>query len=341
MTATFAETNTGTGGTGGPETDAAALAALAAHQATQPAHGSDLAGASRPPTAHGHPQADITGLAAALGAKQDAASATTDTELSAAVAGLVPNTDPRLSDARVPTAHTHPWADLTSVPALIVEGDARLSDARAPTAHDHDARYYTEAEVDALLAGVGGGAGNAAAWQAFPWATDQYVTPYGGSTTGSPADGQLQCTPLWVPEGGQFTRVGFDVTVAGTAGAVVRTGIYESTVNGRPGDLLTDFGALDATTIGVKLLDMTAAPFVFPAPGLYWLAAAVQGAAVTRPTVRVGNGIVWPNPFYNASNTQQSSVVAFVQNSVAGAFPSPFVMLTTSNTAIRVLGVAA
>jgi hypothetical protein len=35
--------------------------------------------------------------------------------------------------------------------------DPRFTDARAPTAHDHDTRYYTEAEVDALLSGLGGG----------------------------------------------------------------------------------------------------------------------------------------------------------------------------------------
>lgn len=35
---------------------------------------------------------------------------------------------------------------------LVRADDARLSDARTPTAHTHDDRYYTEAEVTALLA---------------------------------------------------------------------------------------------------------------------------------------------------------------------------------------------
>jgi hypothetical protein len=37
---------------------------------------------------------------------------------------------------------------------VVRSDDPRLSDARAPTAHDHDGRYYTEAETDALLAAL-------------------------------------------------------------------------------------------------------------------------------------------------------------------------------------------
>jgi len=37
--------------------------------------------------------------------------------------------------------------------AIVVTDDPRLSDARSPTAHDHDERYYTESETDTLLSG--------------------------------------------------------------------------------------------------------------------------------------------------------------------------------------------
>jgi hypothetical protein len=47
------------------------------------------------------------------------------------------------------TTSVHGIADTAN---LIVEGDSRLDDARTPTAHDHDGRYYTETEMDALLA---------------------------------------------------------------------------------------------------------------------------------------------------------------------------------------------
>ena len=38
---------------------------------------------ARTPTAHSHPQSDVTGLTAALAAKQDASTAATDSELAA------------------------------------------------------------------------------------------------------------------------------------------------------------------------------------------------------------------------------------------------------------------
>ena len=43
------------------------------------------------------------------------------------------------------------------VSTTVTTADARLTDARTPTAHTHDDRYYTDAEIDALLAGLGGG----------------------------------------------------------------------------------------------------------------------------------------------------------------------------------------
>lgn len=69
-------------------------------------------------------------------------------------------------DGKAELAHSHSGSDITSgtvayarLPvgstALTVcaGDDSRLSDARAPLSHTHDDRYYTEAEVDSLLAG--------------------------------------------------------------------------------------------------------------------------------------------------------------------------------------------
>lgn len=85
------------------------------------------------------------------------------------LSGLVQTTDPRLSDARTPTAHDHDdryyteaevdtaladKSDTGHTHGQYVENtDARLSDARTPTSHTHDDRYYTETETDNLLAG--------------------------------------------------------------------------------------------------------------------------------------------------------------------------------------------
>lgn len=57
--------------------------------------------------------------------------------------------------------HTHSASEIASGTLsdsrlsgnVVLTSDARLSDARTPLSHTHDDRYYTEAEVDSLLAG--------------------------------------------------------------------------------------------------------------------------------------------------------------------------------------------
>jgi hypothetical protein len=75
-------------------------------------------------------------------------------------------TDSRLSDARTPTAHNHDASAINAgtlaiarIPTgatattVCIGNDSRLSDARTPTTHTHDDRYYTETEMNTLLAG--------------------------------------------------------------------------------------------------------------------------------------------------------------------------------------------
>jgi len=81
----------------------------------------------------------------------------TDDDLADGLAGKAPLehqhhaddvNDGVLALARLPVAPSG-----NANPTQIVRADdARLSDARTPTAHTHDDRYYTEAEVDALIA---------------------------------------------------------------------------------------------------------------------------------------------------------------------------------------------
>ena len=63
----------------------------------------------------------------------------------------VETTDPRLSDARTPTAHDHTIGDVTGLQSAL--DGKQPSGSYAPATHDHDDRYYTESEVDTALAG--------------------------------------------------------------------------------------------------------------------------------------------------------------------------------------------
>lgn len=68
---------------------------------------------------------------------------TTSRDLAQWVDDNVPrNDDPRLTNARPPTAHTHPISGVTGLQAALNgktdTTDPRLSDARPPTSHTHD-----------------------------------------------------------------------------------------------------------------------------------------------------------------------------------------------------------
>ena len=115
------------------------------------------------PVDHSHAITDVTGLEDALDAK-------------------VETTDTRLSNARTPLAHTHPWGDITGAPSTyapsahthawgditgkpttfaptigttastaVAGNDPRLTNARTPTAHTHATSEITG--LDTALAG--------------------------------------------------------------------------------------------------------------------------------------------------------------------------------------------
>jgi hypothetical protein len=69
-------------------------------------------------------------------------------DLSTALSGKVSTSDSRLSDARTPTAHTHPESDVTNLSTDLAgkvgTTDSRLSDARTPTAHNQAASTITD-----------------------------------------------------------------------------------------------------------------------------------------------------------------------------------------------------
>ena len=69
------------------------------------------------------------------------------------LAGKVANTDPRLTDARTPTAHTHDDRYYTETETNTLLPGNQAAGTYAPSTHNHDDRYYTETETNTLLAG--------------------------------------------------------------------------------------------------------------------------------------------------------------------------------------------
>jgi hypothetical protein len=106
----------------------------------------DLAGKAA--SIHQHAIADTTGLQTALDGKAAASHNHddryyTETEMNTLLAGK------QASGSYAPSTGIAPSA-ITGT--AVITTDSRLSDSRSPLSHTHDDRYYTESEVNSLLA---------------------------------------------------------------------------------------------------------------------------------------------------------------------------------------------
>lgn len=116
----------------------------------------------------------------------------------------------------------------------------------------------------------------------------------------------------------RLTRIACRVVTAGTAGAVVRLGVYRDAGLGRL-DLLVDAGTVDATTTGDK--ELTINTPVYAGDNL-WLCAAIQGGAATPPVIRATDAM--SNPQTGSSNLTflLDERVNGISVPMAGAFSS-------------------
>lgn len=276
----------------------------------------------RDPTAHTHPQSEVTGLVADLAGKQPldsdltaiAALATTAygrSVLEAAnagalrtLAGLVVGTDVQAFDS-----------DLASIAALSTTSFGRgllaLANADAlRDLHTHDDRYYTEAEVAALLA---------VRLPSPGFTSGKYYGTTGALIgNGVRALNQVDLTPFWCRRAQAFDRIGFLQATAAGAGGVTRLGIYNDDGNGAPGALRNDFGTVATDGTGEKLITIAETL----QPGLYWLAGVPQVGAVGQ-VPRLG-----PLGLFGFSQSITAMGVAngfYRQTSVTGALPNPCV----------------
>lgn len=164
-----------------------------------------------PPGAHTHPMTQIDGT----GSTGRALLATTSALEARTVTGAVASDDARLSDARTPTAHTHPLADVTGA---VGTTDPRLSDARTPTAHAH---------VITDLAATGTPSGSTFLRGDGTWS----IPPSGGGGAGAASDtvaGIVElATPAEVITGTDALRAVTPAGLAGRTATETRTGIVE------------------------------------------------------------------------------------------------------------------
>lgn len=169
--------------------------------------------------------------------------------------------------------------------ALVVDTDARLTDARTPTAHKSS---HATGGSDALSpSDIGAAAVSNLSGQIVPGAGFYVQTPIYASATLSAfalTEAWQFFTPIFVVRTLTIDRLGLSVSNAGSAGSVIRLGIYANSSSDNPGTLLQDASTVDSTTPGDKLAVVSQTL----SPGIYWLSCALQGGATTKAQVYGG-----------------------------------------------------
>jgi len=97
-------------------------------------------------------------------------------------------------------------------------------------------------------------------------------------------EGGFYCSHVPIFKQITLSAIGAEITVAGTAGAVIRLGVYRARPNCADVDLVSDLGTIDGTVAAFQSIPTS---LTLP-PALYVFGGAVQGGAATRPTVRFG-----------------------------------------------------
>jgi hypothetical protein len=142
-----------------------------------------------------------------------------------------------------------------------------------------------------------------------------------------------------------IASMGVEVTAGGTAGALIRFGVYGDNGSHFPQALIqevTSVSPVDATVVQVHVRTPPAALTLDP--GQYWF-AVVQQVAVS--TMRVFNSYVpinMPHSVNAATFSPAAPIIGWYQDAISGALPDPFgasVNGAAGSSFIPVIGVKA
>lgn len=169
-------------------------------------------------------------------------------------------------------------------------------------------------------------------WSIIPSTGEYLIWPNGSNASGQDTTvGIMYYCPLWVPKALTADRIAVKVDASGSAGAVLRLGIYTASPTTRkPDALVLDAGTVDGTSTGQKEITISQALTA----GLYWLASVPQ-VATCGPRCFDYNSLVGPRALYTtALAVDTPTQFVYRESSVTGALPSsatPVVNNTGSN----------
>ena len=151
--------------------------------------------------------------------------------------------------------------------------------------------------------------------------------PAGGLTTSATTDQAMYAAVADFASAITIDRICCEVvTTAGSAGSVIRMGVYADDGTGNNvGALVADFGTVGTTTTGVKEITVSQAL----TPGRYWFVVVPQGAPATSPTIRVTTGPSVLLPQGSTTPTNLTGVLPRISTTASGSLPSSVTMDTT------------
>lgn len=140
-----------------------------------------------------------------------------------------------------------------------------------------------------------------------------------GSYNDQDTSGRLNIFP-WIHEyGGEIDAFVINCTTAGSAGQILRIGLYRVGSNGNPAGLIVESGSIDIASTGVKTSTFTA--FVLP-PGHYWIAllSTSSTALYMGSTGTAGSVLRGPQSIGNTAGDM--SVAGYALSVATSAMPS-------------------
>jgi hypothetical protein len=161
------------------------------------------------------------------------------------------------------------------------------------------------------------------------------------NTSATQGNALLRLVPFIVPQALTIAQIGTEFTVAGDAASIFRMAVYADDGTGYPGSLLLDGGSISTGTGNAGTVATGGTPGVYMntgitplalAPGMYWTGGAVQGVAVTQPTMRTAQFIQFAGANNVLPGTGATSI-GYAQSSVSGAMPANFVAFSSLSVA--------
>jgi hypothetical protein len=149
-------------------------------------------------------------------------------------------------------------------------------------------------------------------------------------------NGTLFYFPFTVSKQGNIDRIGTGINLAGSAGSVIRLGIYASDDFGQPSTLLLDAGTIDGTATGVG--EITISPALTLPIGRYFFAICQQGAPATNSRLYLSQS--YKDPLIRVQNNSDATgtlYVGYFQSGVTGAFPASVGVVNVTPLSIYII----